>query len=436
MRSLAGSNNAVAIAILLIVFFVLIFTGVHIMYAMLASSILTALYLGVNLQTMFMQILKGLNVYSLMAVPFFMLAGEVMMRGGITDRLVGLSQALVGWIRGSLAHVNIVASILFGSISGSSAADTASVGAMLIPLMEKEGYDTDFATDVTMASSVEGMLIPPSHNMVIFAMAAGSVSIARLFMGGVFPGLLLAAVLGVYCYVVARKRNYPKGDKFNLKKAVSFFLHALPGLGTVLIVVVGVLAGIFTATEAAAFAVVYAFIIGLFVYKEIKFRDIPDILIKALKTIGIIMMLIGCSSCFSWLVSYLNISTLLSNWILSVTTNKYLILLMMNIFLLICGMVMDMSAIILIVTPILLPIATSFGMDPANFCAMLILNLGIGLITPPVGNTLFIGSAISGKSIGELTKSMIPFYIMMGIALLLVTYVPAFSTFLPNLLGV
>ena len=424
-----------AIAILLIVFFTLIFLGVHIMYSMLASSFITALYLHVNLQTMVMQIIKGLNVYSLMAVPFFILAGEIMMRGGITDRLVGLSKALVGWIQGSLSQVNIVASILFGSISGSSAADTASVGAMLIPLMEKDGYKTEFATDVTMASSVEGMLIPPSHNMVIFAMSAGSVSIARLFMGGVVPGLLLALVLGIYCFIIAKKENHPKGDPFNLKVAVKAFLRALPGLGTILIVVIGVLAGIFTATEAAAFAVVYAIVVGIFFYKEIKVTDIPDILIKALKTIGMIMMLIGCSSCFSWLVSYLNISKLLSAWLLSITTNKFIIFLMMNIFLLICGMVMDMSAIILIVTPILLPIAQQFGMDPANFCAMLILNLGIGLITPPVGNTLFIGSAISGKSIGELAKSMVPFYIMMGVALLLVTYVPWFSTFLPNLLG-
>ncbi|MEA4932599.1 MAG: TRAP transporter large permease [Lawsonibacter sp.] len=434
MRSLVG--NASAILLMLGVFFGLIFIGVQIGFAILGSSFVTAIYLGVNLQTMVMQILKGMNVYSLMAVPFFILAGEMMMRGGITDRLVGLSKALVGWMRGSLAQVNIVASVFFGSISGSSAADTASVGAMLIPLMEEDGYDTDFATDVTMASSVEGMLIPPSHNMVIFALAAGSVSIARLFMAGILPGLLLALVLGIYCYIVSVKRNYPKGNKFDLKVAYKELIRALPGLGTVLIVVVGVLGGIFTATEAAAFAVVYALIIGIFVYREIKFRDIPDILIKALKTISIILMLIGASSCFSWLVSYLNISTLISNWILSITTNKYLILLMINIILLLFGMVMDMSAIILIMTPILLPMAINLGMDPANFCAMMILNLGIGLITPPVGNTLFIGSAISKKSIGELSRSMIPFYVVMGVALILVTYVPAISTFLPNLLGV
>lgn len=306
----------------------------------------------------------------------------------------------------------------------------------MIPMMEKDGYDKDFSTCVTMASSVEGMLIPPSHNMVLFALAAGNVSIARLFMSGIVPGFVLAFVLCIYSYIIAIKRNYPKGDKFNLSIAVRAFIKALPGLGTVLIVVVGVLGGIFTATEAAAFAVAYSLIVGLFVYREFRIRDIPHIFAKALKTSAIILILIGLSNCFSWLVTYMNVATWVTNVILSITSSKILILLMINIFLLLCGMVMDMAAIILIVTPILLPIVTSLGMEPCHFCAMLILNLGIGLITPPVGNTLFIGSAISGHSIGQLSKAMIPFYAMMGIALILITYIPALSTFLPNLLGV
>ena len=427
--------NPSAIGLLLGLFFILIFMGVHIGFAILASSFVTCVYIGVPLQTMAMQVIKGLNVYSLMAVPLFILAGEVMMRGGITDRLVGLSKALVGWIRGSLSQVNIVASIFFGSISGSSAADTASVGAMMIPLMEEDGYDTDFATCVTMASSVEGMLIPPSHNMVLFALAAGNVSIARLFMAGVIPGLVLAAVLGVYCYIMAIKLHHPKGDPFNLRVAGRSLFKALPGLGTVLIVVVGVLGGIFTATEAAAFAVVYALLVGLFVYREIKFSELPDIFTKALKTISMILLLIGSSSCFSWLASRLNVAGYVTDLITSVTDNKYVILMMINIFLLLCGMIMDMSAIILIVTPILLPIVTSFGMDPAHFCALLILNLGIGVITPPVGNTLFIGSAISKRTFGQLSKAMIPFYLMMFIALMIVTYIEPVSTFLPDILG-
>ena len=427
--------DSVAIGLLLGVFFVLLLAGVHIFLAIMTASLITCFYIGVDLQTMTMQVIKGMNVYSLMAVPFFILAGEIMGAGGITDRLVELSKSLVGWIRGSLAHVNIVASLFFGSISGSSAADTATIGSMMIPMMEKDGYDTDFSTCVTMASSVEGMLIPPSHNMVLFALAAGNVSIARLFMAGVLPGFVLALVLCIYSYVVAVKRNYPKGDKFSVAVAAKCFVKALPGLGTVLIVVVGVLGGIFTATEAAAFAVAYSLVVGLFVYREIALKDVPKIFAKALKASAIILILIGLTNCFSWLVTYMNVATYVTQLIMSVTDNKIIILLMINGFLLLCGMVMDMSAIILIVTPILLPITTSLGMEPCHFCAMLILNLGIGLITPPVGNTLFIGSAISKRTVGQLSKAMIPFYITMAVALVLVTYIPSLSTFLPNLLG-
>ncbi len=427
--------NSLAIGILLGVFFLLLFAGVHIFLAIMTASLLTCAYIGVDLQTMTMQVIKGMNVYSLMAVPFFILAGEIMGAGGITDRLVTLSKTLVGWIRGSLAHVNIVASLFFGSISGSSAADTATIGPMMIPMMEKDGYDTDFSTCVTMASSVEGMLIPPSHNMVLFALAAGNVSIARLFMAGVLPGFTLALVLCIYCYIVAVKRNYPKGEGFKLSLAIKAFIKALPGLGTVMIVVVGVLGGIFTATEAAAFAVAYSLIVGIFVYREIAIKDVPKIFAKALKTSAIILILIGLTNCFSWLVTYMNVATYVTELIMSITSNKIIILLMINLFLILCGMVMDMSAIILIVTPILLPITTSLGMDPCQFCAMLILNLGIGVITPPVGNTLFIGSAVSGRSVGQLSRAMIPFYMVMGVALICVTYIPVLSTFLPNLLG-
>ena len=425
--------NSSAIILMLGLFFVLLIFGVQIYVSVLISSLATCLYVGVDVVSMCLQLIRGLNVYSLMAVPLFILAGEVMSCGGITERLVDLSQALVGWIRGSLAQVNIVASLFFGSISGSSAADTASVGAMMIPMMEKEGYDTDFSTCVTMASSVEGMLIPPSHNMVRFALAAGNVSIAKLFIAGYVPGLVLAACLGVYSYIVSVKRNYPKGERFNLNHFGKSLFKALPGLGTVLIVVVGVLGGIFTATEAAAFAVVYSLIVGILVYREIAVKDIPKLALSALKTCSIVMVLVAASNCFSFLITYLNVASAFSALITSITTNKILILLMINVFLLICGMLMDMAAIILIVTPILLPITTSLGMDPIQFCMMLIINLGIGLITPPVGSTLFIGSAISGRSVGQLTKAMIPFYIMMIVALGLVTFVPAISTFLPAL---
>lgn len=427
--------NTSAIILMLVSFFFCLLIGIHVYVAILISAFSTAMFAGVDLRSMCLHIVRGLNVYSLMAVPLFIYAGEIMSCGGITARLVRLSQALVGWIRGSLAQVNIVASLFFGSISGSSAADTASIGAMMIPMMEKEGYDTDFSTCVTMASSVEGMLIPPSHNMVLFALAAGNVSIARLFMAGVVPGLVLALCLGIYCYAVARSRNYPKGAGFQMREFLSAFLNALPGLGTVLIVVVGVLAGIFTATEAAGFAVVYSLFVGIFFYKEIKIKDIPRISLNALKTISIVMILVAASNCFSFLTAYLNVASAITNFIMSVTSNKILILLMINVFLLVCGMFMDMAATILIVTPILMPIIMQLGMDPAQFCCLVIINLGMGLITPPVGNTLFIGSAISGHTIGRLSKAMLPFYGMMFVALMIITFVPAVSTWLPNLLG-
>jgi tripartite ATP-independent transporter DctM subunit len=420
--------------ILLGVFFAMVALGVHIAYSVLFASIVTAVHIGLPAATVIQNLVKGINIYSLMAVPFFILAGEIMMQGGITDRLIRLSQALVGWIQGSLAQVNIVACLLFGSISGSSAAGTSAIGGMMIPRMRKDGYDADFATSVTMSSSVECMLIPPSHNMVLFALAAGNVSIARLFLGGIVPGLVLALVLGLYSYYVSRKRNYPKTASFDARLAFSCARESLPGLAAVLIVVVGVIGGFFTATEAAAVSVFYAILVGLFVYREIRFRDLYGIFAKALKTISIVLILTGSSACFSWLIAYLNVPAYVSRIMLSLTESRAVLLLLINLLLIFCGMIMDMAALILITTPILLPIVTNLGMDPIQFCQLLIINLGMGLITPPVGGTLFIGSAISGIGVEKLTRSMLPFYCIMTVALLLITFIPELSLFLPNAL--
>ena len=420
---------------LLGVFFLLVAAGVQIAYSVLFASIVTALHVGLPAATVIQNLVKGINIYSLMAVPFFILAGEIMMRGGITDRLVRLSKALVGWICGSLAQVNIVACLLFGAISGSSAAGTSAIGGMMIPRMRDEGYDADFSASITMCSSVECMLIPPSHNMVLFALAAGNVSIARLFLAGILPGFVLAGVLGVYSYYVSRRRGYPKGDAFRLDSAMSCARESLPGLAAVLIVVAGVIGGFFTATEAAAVSVLYSLAVGLFVYREIKFRDLYGIFAKALKTISIVLILTGSSACFSWLIAYLNVPEYVAKSLLGVTDSRIAILLLINLLLIFCGMIMDMAALILITTPILLPIVASPGieMDPIQFCQLLIINLGIGLITPPVGGTLFIGSAISGIGVEKLTRSMLPFYGIMSVALLLITFVPGISLFLPNL---
>lgn len=428
------ASESVAIIILLSTFFGFIIFRMPVAYAIGVSSVLTMMYLKLPLMQVVQLMVKGVFSFSLMAVPFFIIAGEIMGKGGISDRLIDLSDAMVGWIRGGLAMVNIVASMFFGGISGSSAADTASLGTILIPMMVDQGYDDDFATNVTMASSVQGILIPPSHNMVIFATVAGSVSIGRLFLAGFAPGVVLGVALMIYSYIISVKKNYPKGDSFSLKRLLKVSSEAIWGMFTVMIVVVGVVAGVFTATESAAIAVVWAFFVSIFIYRKMRIRDIWNVLENALNTLAIVLILIATSSAFGWLLTYLKVPSIISEAILGLTTNKFHILFMMNILMLIFGTMMDMSCIILVLTPILLPIATNIGIDPVHFGVIMIVNLGIGLVTPPVGSTLFIGAAISKIPIERLSKSLLPFYFVMLLVLIIVTYIPAFVMFLPNLI--
>jgi len=425
---------SVAAVLLIGTFFFFILIKMPVVYAIGASSIITTIYLSLPLETVAQNMVKGINVFALLAVPFFILSGEIMGAGGIAIRLIKLSNALIGWMRGGLAMVNILASMFFGGISGSSTADTSALGSILIPIMKKEGYDGEFASAVTMASSVQGILIPPSHNVIIYSFAAGGLSIGKLFLGGVVPGVSLGIFLMIYSYIVSVKRNYPVGDKFDLKKTIIAFGDAFLGLVTVIIVVVGVIGGIFTATEAAAIACVYSFIITFFVYREISIKEFPGILMKAIKTISIVMVLIGTSSAFGWLLAYLRIPKLVANGILGFSTERVVVLLIINIVLLFLGMIMDMSANILITTPIFLPIVMVVGVDPIHFGIIMMLNLGIGLITPPVGPPLFIGSAISGISIEKLSMSMVPFFIVMLVTLIFITYIPGIVMLLPNLL--
>ena len=427
-------NATVAIWILVITFFVLIFLSFPVAYAIGIASVVGMMYMGLNLQQIVQLMVKGVFSFSLMAVPFFIIAGEIMGKGGISDRLIKLSDALVGWMPGGLAMVNIVASMFFGGISGSSAADCASLGTILIPMMVDQGYDDDFSANVTMTSSVQGILIPPSHNMVIYATVAGSVSIGRLFIAGYMPGILLGLALMIYSFYVSVKKNYPRGEAFNLRNFLKVGMDAVWGLFTVLIVVVGVVAGVFTATESAAVAVIWALFCGAFIYRQLTFKDFWQVLENALNTLAIVLILIATSSAFSWCLTYLKVPSIMATAVLSITHNKILILLMMNVIMLVFGTMMDMSCNILLLTPILLPIAQQIGVDPVQFGCIMILNLGIGLITPPVGSTLFIGSAISKVPIERLGKTLIPFFAVMLVVLAIVTYWPAFTMTMPNII--
>lgn len=330
--------------------------------------------------------------------------------------------------------VNVLASMFFGAISGSATADVASLGPIELKMMVDQGYEDDFSTALVMSSAVQGMLIPPSHNMVIYACAAGGVSIGALLIGGLIPGVLLGLVLMIYSYFVARQRGYPISEKFSLKPTIKAAIDAIPGLITVLIIVAGVCFGVMTATEAAAVAVLWAFIVAVFINRSMRIRDFFKVATRSIKTLSIIMVLIAMAYSFGWLVAYLRIPNMVASALLSLTTNKYLLLLLINLLMLVLGTMMGMSSIIIILTPVLVPILNALGVSLVQFGAIMVLNLGIGLITPPVGAVLYIGSGISGVRVEKLVKAMIPFYLMMVIALLLITYIPEITLFIPRLM--
>ncbi|MBU5269508.1 TRAP transporter large permease [Clostridium cochlearium] len=427
-------STTIAVLLLLGSFLLLMFLRVPIALSIGIASILTSLHLGIPLDMVMQNIAKGVNSYSLMAIPFFILMGDIMSKGGIAKRLINLAYAAVGWMRGGMAMVTCVASMLFGAVSGSSTACTATMGPIMIPTMNEQGYDKTFATNITMASSVTGLLIPPSHNLVIYAMAAGGVSVGKLFMGGIVPGIILGVMLMVYSYYISRKYKYPVGAPFNSKKVGKAFIDAIWGLLTLVIVVIGVTTGIITATESAAIATLWALFVSLFIYKEMSIKDLGDILRNSSKTLAMIMLLVGSSSAFGWLLAYLKVPQLITSSIFNVSTNPIIVLLVVNVLLLILGCLMDMSSVILIATPILLPIVSAIGMTPVQFGIVLITNLGIGLLTPPVGATLFVGSAVSDIKFEKLAKNMIPIYGLMVLLTLLITFVPAVPLFIPNMM--
>lgn len=425
--------NTMAIIILLASFFIMIILRFPIAYAVGISSVLCLLYMGKSLAIVVQMMVKGVNSFSLMAVPFFILMGVLMGSGGISEKLIDLANSLVGWMRGGLGMVNCVDSFFFGGISGSAAADTASLGTILIPIMVKQGYDDDFAAALTITSSVQGILVPPSHNMVIYATAAGGVSVGSLFMAGYIPGALLCISLMVGTYIISVKRNYPKGDKFSIVNFIKQLGKSFWALAAMLIVVVGVVIGLFTATESAAIAVIYSMLVSLFIYKGTDLKGIWKAFGEAMDTLSIVLILIATSNVFGYCLTLLNVPKLAAGAIINLTSNPILLALLLNLILLVLGCIMDMAPIILIATPILLPIAESIGIHPVQFGIMMMLNCGIGLLTPPVGSVLFIGSAVSKVKIERLVKATLPFYLCMIAVLLLITFVPQFSMLLPSI---
>lgn len=423
--------------------FVLLFTlgillalGMPVAFAVGLSAVAGALWIDLPLEALMIQITSGVNKFTLLAIPFFILAGAIMAEGGIARRLVNFAYVFVGFIRGGLSLVNIVASTFFGAISGSSVADTASIGSVMIPEMEKNGYPREYAAAVTASGSVQAILIPPSHNSVIYSLAAGgTVSIATLFIAGVLPGLLLGLCLMVLCLGFAHKRGYPKGERIPFKQALKILLDAMWGLMTVVIILGGILSGIFTATESAAVACLWAFFVTMFIYRDYKWSELPKLMCRTVKTVTIVMILIGFAAAFGAVMTYMQLPTRITEFFTSLSDNKYVILMYLNIMLLLVGTLMDMAPLILILTPVLLPVTNSLGIDPVHFGMIMMVNLGIGLITPPVGSVLFVASAVSKQKIETVVRAMLPFYAMLLVVLAMVTYIPAISLWLPGILG-
>jgi tripartite ATP-independent transporter DctM subunit len=427
----------ISILVLLGIFFVLVLLGVPIAISIGLAS-LSTLMMTMSFDpaavTMAQRLAGGLDSFTLLAIPFFVISGYLMGQGGIAKRLIEAAKALVGTFPGGLALVNTLSCMLFGSISGSAVAATSAIGTFMVPAMEKEGYDRNFSTAVTVTGSILGLLIPPSNVLIVYAVAAGSVSIAALFMAGYLPGILAGLTLMIVAAGYAEKQNYPRSPRIPMRAAIKKLLEAGPSILMIFIVVGGIIAGIFTATEASAIAVIYALVLTLF-YREIEVKDLPNLLLKSIETTAMVLLLIGVSTGMAWVLAYENIPQSISDGLLSISDNPFVILLLINIILLLVGAFLDITPAILIFTPIFLPIAMELGMTPLHFGIMLVLNLSIGLCTPPVGSVLFVGCAVGGTTIQELIRPLIMLYGALIGALLLVTYVPFISEALPRAFG-
>jgi tripartite ATP-independent transporter DctM subunit len=423
--------------ILLVTFFLLMLLGIPISICIAASSIVTMLIIlpfDVSIFTTAQKMVTGLDSFSLLAIPFFVLSGIIMNNGGIALRLINFAKLLSGRLPGSLAHTNIVGNMLFGAISGSSTASAAAIGGVMTPLQEKEGYDRAYSAAVNIASSGTGMIIPPSSLMIIYSLVSGGTSIAALFMAGYVPGILWGLALMIVAAFIAKKNNFPVTSKMKISKGFKVFLDAIPSLLLIIIVLGGIIAGVFTATEGAAIAVTYACLLSI-CYKNFQLKQAPKMLLETVEITAVIMLMIGTSAVLSIVMTFAGIPTALTNGLLQITDNPIIILLIINLILLIVGTGMDVTPAVIIFTPILLPIVESFGMDPVHFGIMMVFNLCIGNITPPVGGPLFVGCTIAKVNMEQVIKPLMPFYAAIFVVLLLVTYFPQISMFFPNILG-
>ncbi len=424
--------------VLAISFIFLLLLGVPISFSIglaTVSTLLLGINMGPALTTMAQRMATGLDSFALLAIPFFILSGQLMNRGGIARRLIEFAKVFVGMLPGGLAFVHTMAAMLFGSISGSAVATSAAIGGFMIPMMKKEGYDLNYSTAVNITSATTGLIIPPSNILIVYSLASGGVSIGALFLAGYLPGLLIGISLMAVSGVIAYKRHYPTFARVKFKEGWFKFFDALPSLFLIVLVIGGIVGGYFTATEASAIAVLYAFILSVFIYKEIKWKELPKILLGSSTTTAVVLLLVAASMGMSWAISYENIPQGISSALISLSDSPIVVLLIINLFLLIMGTFMDITPAVLIFTPIFLPVAIKLGVDPVHFGIILVLNLCIGLCTPPVGSVLFVGCGIAGTSISKVLKPLLPLYLAMIIALLLVTFIPQISLFLPRLFG-
>ncbi len=420
--------------ILFTVFIILLLSGMPVAFCLLLSAICSAIYTGIPLSIIFQRMFGGLDNFVLLAIPFFIFMGNIMEQGGMAKKVVQFSNIIIGRIKGGLAGVNVLASMFFAGISGSAVADTSSIGSMLIPMMNEEGYDKNFSAAITATSSTIGLIIPPSNAIIIYSFAVGGLSVAKLFSAGIVPGILVGLGLILTGYIISVKENYPSHPTPSLKEAIKIIKETSLSLLLVLIIVGGILGGIFTATEAAVFGVVYSFVISFFVYNNLKIKDIPIILRKTIKTSSVVLILLATSTAFSYILSYERIPELVCEVLINISDSKIVLLIIINILLLFVGTFMDMAPAILIFTPIFLPVVQELGMDPIHFGIMMLVNLCVGLCTPPVGTVLFVAMGIADTTMDKLLKYLFYFIIPMVAILLLITYWPAVSMTIPNLL--